>query len=66
MRDPTSAPTPHLQRNGSGAGGGGQTAGQLGSGASGTGSMGPSPHMMRKGGSLLISLIIVDTRVVCC
>ncbi|XP_008313286.1 rho GTPase-activating protein 17a isoform X2 [Cynoglossus semilaevis] len=49
VRDPTSAPTPHLQRNGSGAGGGGQTAGQLGSGASGTGSMGPSPHMMRKG-----------------
>ncbi|KAM9837841.1 rho GTPase-activating protein 17a [Aulostomus maculatus] len=47
LRDSTSAPTPLLQRNGSG--GGSQAAGQLGSGTSGTGSMGPSPHMMRKG-----------------
>ncbi|XP_022069797.2 rho GTPase-activating protein 17a isoform X4 [Acanthochromis polyacanthus] len=46
LRDSTAAPTPVLQRNGSG--GGGQTAGQLGTG-SGAGSMGPSPHMMRRG-----------------
>lgn len=49
LRDSTSAPTPLLQRNGSG--GGGQAAGQLGTGTPGTGSMGPSPHMMRRGKS---------------
>ncbi|XP_041818228.1 rho GTPase-activating protein 17a isoform X4 [Chelmon rostratus] len=47
LRDSTPAQTPLLQRNGSG--GGGQAAGQLGTGTSGAGSMGPSPHMMRKG-----------------
>ncbi|XP_069547426.1 rho GTPase-activating protein 17a isoform X3 [Brachyistius frenatus] len=47
LRDSTQAPTPVLQRNGSG--GGGQAAGQLGSGTSGSASMGPSPHMMRRG-----------------
>ncbi|KAK2820827.1 hypothetical protein Q5P01_023786 [Channa striata] len=47
LRDSTSAPTPLLQRNGSG--GGGQAAGQLGTGTPGAGSMGPSPHMMRRG-----------------
>ncbi|XP_049418528.1 rho GTPase-activating protein 17a isoform X3 [Epinephelus fuscoguttatus] len=47
LRDSTPAPTPVLQRNGSG--GGGHTAGQLGSGTPGAGSMGPSPHMMRRG-----------------
>lgn len=47
QRDSTPAPTPVLQRNGSG--GGGQAAGQLGTGTSGAGSMGPSPHMMRRG-----------------
>ncbi|XP_023146824.2 rho GTPase-activating protein 17a isoform X4 [Amphiprion ocellaris] len=47
LRDSTVAPTPVLQRNGSG--GGGQTAGQLGTGSPGAGSMGPSPHMMRRG-----------------
>ncbi|XP_071319264.1 rho GTPase-activating protein 17a isoform X4 [Trachinotus anak] len=47
LRDSTPAPTPLLQRNGSG--GGGQAAGQLGTGTPGAGSMGPSPHMMRRG-----------------
>ncbi|XP_041829514.1 rho GTPase-activating protein 17a isoform X4 [Melanotaenia boesemani] len=47
LRDSTPAPTPVSQRNGSG--GTGPAAGQLGTGASGTGSMGPSPHMMRRG-----------------
>ncbi|XP_074476914.1 rho GTPase-activating protein 17a isoform X2 [Sebastes fasciatus] len=47
LRDSTSAPTPLLQRNGSG--GGGHAAGQLGTGTPGAGSMGPSPHMMRRG-----------------
>ncbi|XP_017273973.1 rho GTPase-activating protein 17a isoform X4 [Kryptolebias marmoratus] len=41
VRDCTPAPTPVLQRNGTG--GGGPVA------PSGTGSMGPSPHMMRRG-----------------
>ncbi|XP_034563607.1 rho GTPase-activating protein 17a isoform X4 [Notolabrus celidotus] len=45
LRDPTS--TPLLQRNGSAAGG--QAAGQLGTGNPGAGSMGPSPHLMRRG-----------------
>ncbi|XP_068439022.1 rho GTPase-activating protein 17a isoform X2 [Clinocottus analis] len=39
-------PTPLLQRNGSG--GGAHAAGQLGTGSPGAGSMGPSPHMMRR------------------
>ncbi|XP_067343720.1 rho GTPase-activating protein 17a isoform X5 [Channa argus] len=47
LRDSIPAPTPLLQRNGSG--GGGQAAGQLGTGTPGAGSMGPSPHMMRRG-----------------
>ncbi|KAG8009032.1 Rho GTPase-activating protein 17 [Nibea albiflora] len=47
LRDSTPAQTPLLQRNGSA--GGGQAAGQLGTGTPGAGSMGPSPHMMRKG-----------------
>ncbi|XP_042363442.1 rho GTPase-activating protein 17a isoform X2 [Plectropomus leopardus] len=47
LRDSTAAPTPLLQRNGTG--GGGHAAGQLGTGTPGAGSMGPSPHMMRKG-----------------
>ncbi|XP_035469436.2 rho GTPase-activating protein 17a isoform X2 [Scophthalmus maximus] len=47
LRDSTPTPTPLLQRNGSG--GGGQAAGQLGAGTTGGGSMGPSPHMMRRG-----------------
>nr|XP_020471583.1 rho GTPase-activating protein 17-like [Monopterus albus] len=47
LRDSTPAPTPLLQRNGSG--GAGHAAGQLGNGASGAGTMGPSPHMMRRG-----------------
>ncbi|XP_056897716.1 rho GTPase-activating protein 17a isoform X9 [Takifugu flavidus] len=47
-RDATPAPTPLLQRNGSG-GGGGQAAGQVGSGTPGAGTMGPSPHMVRRG-----------------
>ncbi|XP_076615904.1 rho GTPase-activating protein 17a isoform X4 [Chaetodon auriga] len=47
LRDSTPAQTPLLQRNGSS--GGGQAAGQLGTGTSGAGSMGPSPHMMRRG-----------------
>ncbi|XP_044034541.1 rho GTPase-activating protein 17a isoform X4 [Siniperca chuatsi] len=47
LRDFTPALTPLLQRNGSG--GGGQAAGQLGTGTPGAGSMGPSPHMMRRG-----------------
>ncbi|XP_018543293.1 rho GTPase-activating protein 17a isoform X2 [Lates calcarifer] len=47
LRESTPAPTPLLQRNGSG--GGGQAAGQLGTGNTGAGSMGPSPHMMRRG-----------------
>uniref|UniRef100_I3KUV7 Rho GTPase-activating protein 17 n=1 Tax=Oreochromis niloticus TaxID=8128 RepID=I3KUV7_ORENI len=50
LRDSTSTPTPALQRNGSG--GGSQAAGQLGTGTPGAGSMGPSPHMMRRGKSL--------------
>ncbi|XP_068610343.1 rho GTPase-activating protein 17a [Brachionichthys hirsutus] len=44
LRDSTPAQTPLLQRNG-----GGQTAGQLATGTPGVGSMGPSPHMMRRG-----------------
>uniref|UniRef100_A0A8C2WZ66 Rho GTPase-activating protein 17 n=1 Tax=Cyclopterus lumpus TaxID=8103 RepID=A0A8C2WZ66_CYCLU len=40
-------PTPLLQRNGSG--GGGHAVVQLGTGTPGAGSMGPSPHMMRRG-----------------
>ncbi|CAB1313102.1 unnamed protein product [Coregonus sp. 'balchen'] len=55
-RDPTSTQTLH-QWNGSGGGhpgtaspaGGGGAGGQLGVGGPGTGSMGPSPHMMRRG-----------------
>ncbi|XP_033466911.1 rho GTPase-activating protein 17a isoform X4 [Epinephelus lanceolatus] len=47
LRDSTPAPTPLFQRNGSG--GGGHTTGQLGTGTPGAGSMGPSPHMMRRG-----------------
>ncbi|XP_027144965.1 rho GTPase-activating protein 17a isoform X5 [Larimichthys crocea] len=47
LRDSTPAQTPLLQRNGSA--GGGQAAGQLGTGTPGAGSMGPSPHMMRRG-----------------
>ncbi|XP_071391826.1 rho GTPase-activating protein 17a isoform X3 [Centroberyx affinis] len=39
----TSNPTPLVQRNGSGGGG------QAGMGTPGAGSMGPSPHMMRRG-----------------
>lgn len=50
LRDPTPAQTPLTQRNGSA--GGGQAAGQLGTGTPGAGSMGPSPHMMRRGKSL--------------
>ncbi|XP_028989066.1 rho GTPase-activating protein 17a isoform X5 [Betta splendens] len=46
LRDSTPAPTSLLQRNGSG---GGQAAGQLGTGTPGAGSMGPSPHMLRRG-----------------
>ncbi|XP_061765021.1 rho GTPase-activating protein 17a isoform X3 [Nerophis ophidion] len=46
LRDPTAAPTPLLQRNGSGSGS--QAAGQQGSGTSGAGSMGSSPHMTRR------------------
>ncbi|XP_061912099.1 rho GTPase-activating protein 17a isoform X7 [Entelurus aequoreus] len=46
LRDPTAAPTPLLQRNGSGSGS--QAASQLGSGTSGAGSMGSSPHMTRR------------------
>ncbi|KAM9558496.1 rho GTPase-activating protein 17-like isoform 4-T4 [Salvelinus alpinus] len=55
-RDPTSTQTLH-QRNGSGGGnpgtaspaGGGGAGGQLGVVGPGAGSMGPSPHMMRRG-----------------
>ncbi|XP_062269895.1 rho GTPase-activating protein 17a isoform X1 [Platichthys flesus] len=50
LRDSTSGPTPLLQRNGSG--GGGQAVGHMGTGTSGTsgaGSMGPSPHTLRRG-----------------
>ncbi|XP_061565102.1 rho GTPase-activating protein 17a isoform X3 [Cololabis saira] len=47
LRDCTPAATPVPQRNG--FGGGGQAAGQLATGTSGAGSMGPSPHMMRRG-----------------
>ncbi|KAM6897567.1 rho GTPase-activating protein 17a [Xenentodon cancila] len=47
LRDSTPASTPVPQRNG--FGGGGQAAGQLAAGTSGGGSMGPSPHMMRRG-----------------
>ncbi|XP_031700033.1 rho GTPase-activating protein 17a isoform X3 [Anarrhichthys ocellatus] len=46
QRDSTAGPTPLLQRNGSG--GGGHAAGQLGTGSPGAGSMGPSPHTMRR------------------
>ncbi|KAI3365561.1 hypothetical protein L3Q82_010646, partial [Scortum barcoo] len=46
LHDFTPAQTPLLQRNGSG---GGHAAGQLGTGNPGAGSMGPSPHMMRRG-----------------
>ncbi|XP_063748612.1 rho GTPase-activating protein 17a isoform X2 [Eleginops maclovinus] len=46
LRDHTPAPTPQLQRNGSG---GGHTVGQLGTGTPGAGPMGPSPHLMRRG-----------------
>ncbi|XP_076025721.1 rho GTPase-activating protein 17a isoform X4 [Genypterus blacodes] len=47
LRDSTFTPasTPLLQRNGSASG----AAGQLGTGTPGAGSMGPSPHMMRRG-----------------
>ncbi|XP_038830674.1 rho GTPase-activating protein 17a isoform X2 [Salvelinus namaycush] len=50
-REPTSTPTLH-QRNGSGGGHPGTASsagGQLGVGGPGAGSMGPSPHMMRRG-----------------
>ncbi|XP_053269644.1 rho GTPase-activating protein 17a isoform X2 [Pleuronectes platessa] len=47
LRDSTSGPTPQLQRNGSG--GGGQAVGHMGTGNSGSGSMGPSPHTLRRG-----------------
>ncbi|XP_029311818.1 rho GTPase-activating protein 17-like isoform X5 [Cottoperca gobio] len=47
LRDYTAGQTPLLQRNGSG--GGSHAAGQLGTGTPGAGSMGPSPHMMRRG-----------------
>lgn len=57
LRDSTPAQTPLLQRNGSG--GGGQAAGQLGTGTSGAGSMGPSPHMMRKGKSVFLQRLSV-------
>uniref|UniRef100_A0A672F779 Rho GTPase activating protein 17a n=1 Tax=Salarias fasciatus TaxID=181472 RepID=A0A672F779_SALFA len=46
-RDPSSTPTPVLQRNGSG--GGGQAAGQLGAATPGAGPTGPSPHTLRRG-----------------
>lgn len=50
LRDGAPAQTPLLQRNGSAGGaGGGQAAGQLGSGTPASGSVGPSPHMMRRG-----------------
>uniref|UniRef100_A0A8C8MLA4 Rho GTPase-activating protein 17 n=1 Tax=Oncorhynchus tshawytscha TaxID=74940 RepID=A0A8C8MLA4_ONCTS len=60
MREPSSTPTLH-QRNGSGGGhpgtassaGGGGAGGQLGVGGPGAGSMGPSPHMMRRGETFL-------------
>lgn len=52
MRDSTPAPAPPLQRNGSA--GGGQAASQVGSGTPGPGSMGPSPHMVRRGKSLIL------------
>lgn len=51
VRDSTPAQTPLLQRNGSAAGG--QAASQVGSGTPGPGSMGPSPHMVRRGKSLM-------------
>ncbi|XP_061823410.1 rho GTPase-activating protein 17a isoform X10 [Nerophis lumbriciformis] len=54
LRDPTAAPTPLLQRNGSGSGS--QAAGQLGSGTSGAGSMGSSPHMARRAERRLATL----------
>nr|XP_019938731.1 PREDICTED: rho GTPase-activating protein 17 isoform X4 [Paralichthys olivaceus] len=47
LRDSTSGPTPLLQRNGSG--GVGHAVGQMGSGTPGAGSMGPSPHTLRRG-----------------
>ncbi|XP_070707452.1 rho GTPase-activating protein 17a isoform X1 [Pempheris klunzingeri] len=47
LRDSTPAQTPLLQRNGSG--GGGLATGPLVTGNPGAGSMGPSPHMMRRG-----------------
>ncbi|KAM9424574.1 rho GTPase-activating protein 17a isoform 6-T6 [Pholidichthys leucotaenia] len=46
VRDPTPVFTPLHQRNGSGAGV--QAAGQLVTGPPGAGSMGPSPHTMRR------------------
>ncbi|XP_061765027.1 rho GTPase-activating protein 17a isoform X9 [Nerophis ophidion] len=54
LRDPTAAPTPLLQRNGSGSGS--QAAGQQGSGTSGAGSMGSSPHMTRRAERRLATL----------
>lgn len=55
LRDGTPAQTPLLQRNGTA--GGGQAAGQLGSGTPAAGSMGPSPHMMRRGESLFDNVL---------
>ncbi|XP_034049509.1 rho GTPase-activating protein 17a isoform X2 [Thalassophryne amazonica] len=48
-RDSSSVPAPVLQRNGSSVGGQVGGTGQLGTGTPGAGSMGPSPHMMRRG-----------------
>ncbi|XP_029620773.1 rho GTPase-activating protein 17a isoform X2 [Salmo trutta] len=47
-REPTSTPTLH-QRNGSGGGHPGTASSAGGVGGPGAGSMGPSPHMMRRG-----------------
>ncbi|XP_035000968.1 rho GTPase-activating protein 17a isoform X5 [Hippoglossus stenolepis] len=47
LRDSTYGLTPLLQRNGSG--GGGPAVGHMGTGTSGAGSMGPSPHTLRRG-----------------
>uniref|UniRef100_A0A3P9H8I7 Rho GTPase-activating protein 17 n=1 Tax=Oryzias latipes TaxID=8090 RepID=A0A3P9H8I7_ORYLA len=47
LRDSAPGPTPVPQRNG--CGGGSQAAGQQTAGGSGSGSTGPSPHMMRRG-----------------
>ncbi|XP_071250234.1 rho GTPase-activating protein 17-like isoform X6 [Salvelinus alpinus] len=68
-RDPTSTQTLH-QRNGSGGGnpgtaspaGGGGAGGQLGVVGPGAGSMGPSPHMMRRGYSLLKAIPLTFIR----